>query len=224
MDKKIQVSTLSEQIVEKLKLEIISGKLKEGERILEQQLATEFGVSRIPVREALKTLASENFITIQPFKGAIVKDVQMPDVEETLNIHLALLDLIRDKVKNKLTIADFEKADKILDAVEANTDFRNFKRLTWDFAEVMYAPSGLSHTIDILKEIYQMFSRATVLLKKFTSEAAYPHTTNREFLNLCKEGHYDEAFAVRKQHIIKVREEYMTIVNKLHSENVRITA
>jgi len=222
MNKKIQINTLSEQIVEKLKLEIILGELQEGERILEQQLAEEFGVSRIPVREALKMLASENFITILPFKGAIVKAMLMPDVEETLNIHIALLDLICEKVKNKHTAADFEKASKILDALESNIDFRNFKRYSWDFAEVMYAPSGLYHTIAILKEIYQKFARATVLIKKFTSEAYYPHTSNREFLNLCKEGRYDEAFVVRRKHIIIVRGQYMATLEKLRPENVAV--
>ncbi|SMO64344.1 GntR family transcriptional regulator [Solitalea koreensis] len=218
MSKKLQINTLSEQIVEKIKFDILLGELKEGERILEHRLAEDFGVSRIPVREALKALASENYITILPFKGAIVKAVELPEIEEILNIHIALLDLIYEKVKNNYTKEDFDKAEKMLALNEKTTDFRSFMSYTWYFAAAMYAPSKLHHAIEIIKEIYQLIARATGLLQKFLDQGNYSHASNRDFLNLCKEGRYEEAFQSRKNHLIEVRNNLMIALKKLHSE------
>src|SRR2546428_2699317 len=224
MSKQIQMNTLSEQIIEKIKFDIILGELKEGERILEQRLAEEFGVSRIPVREALKALASENYITILPFKGAIVKAPEMPDIEETINIHIALLDMICEKVKNKYTQEAFAKADKILHSLDNSTNFKDFIRCTWEFAEVMYSPSGLHHSMAILKNIYQMFARATGLLKKFLAEGTYFYASNHEFLNLCKERRYVEAFQSRKTHLLNVRNDFMIALEKLRLEKAEVVA
>jgi DNA-binding GntR family transcriptional regulator len=224
MNKKIQLNTLSDQIAEKIRFDIILGEIKEGERILEQRLAEEFGVSRIPVREALKTLASENYITILPFKGAIVKELEIPDVEELLNIHIALLPLICQRVKNNYTREDFDTAEKILKVLEETTDFKDFIRYGWDFAHVMYAPSKLSRSIEIIKDIFQLIARATGLLQKFLSEGNYSYGTNMDFLNLCKEGKYEEAFESRKNHLIGVRNNLMIALEKLRLEKAALSA
>ncbi|MGH3437506.1 MAG: GntR family transcriptional regulator [Sciscionella sp.] len=59
-------------IADELREEIISGRFKAGERLIEDVLAEEHGVSRVPVREALRRLETEGFVTLTPYRGATV--------------------------------------------------------------------------------------------------------------------------------------------------------
>lgn len=73
--------SLKENIYDILKNEIILGDLKPGYHLLENQLAKKFNVSKIPVREVLIRLEKEKFIKITPYKGAIVRDVTIEEIE-----------------------------------------------------------------------------------------------------------------------------------------------
>ncbi|CAN7669396.1 GntR family transcriptional regulator [Phyllobacterium sp. LjRoot231] len=83
------VATISRQslhgeIVTRLRDMIIEGDLQPGERIYENQLGEELGVSRTPLREALKFLASEGLVELVPSRGAVVKRFSAKDVEDML--------------------------------------------------------------------------------------------------------------------------------------------
>lgn len=77
---------ISVTIYEQLLQAIIEGRLKEGERIIESQLARVFGVSRPPIREALQMLEMEGFLELIPYKGFIVSQNSIQETRETLEI------------------------------------------------------------------------------------------------------------------------------------------
>jgi DNA-binding GntR family transcriptional regulator len=77
--------SLSEVIQDSLRNRILSGELKTGDRLVEGKLAEELGASRIPVREALRSLASEGLVTVEPRRGAsvaFISDEMMRDLVE----------------------------------------------------------------------------------------------------------------------------------------------
>ncbi|MGH6763657.1 MAG: GntR family transcriptional regulator [Phyllobacterium sp.] len=83
------VATISRQslhgeIVSRLRDMIIEGDLQPGERIYENQIGEELGVSRTPLREALKFLASEGLVELVPNRGAVVKRFSAKDIEDML--------------------------------------------------------------------------------------------------------------------------------------------
>jgi DNA-binding GntR family transcriptional regulator len=82
--------SLHDELVERLREMISGGALAAGEKIQEMALCQRFGVSRTPLREALKVLASEGVITLQPRRGAIVSSLSLPDLEEVFPIMGAL--------------------------------------------------------------------------------------------------------------------------------------
>ena len=75
---KIKRELLADQIYETLKSRIISGEYQAGFRLKDRDLAKEFDVSSIPVREALRLLRSQGFVNIDPYKGAEVVDFKNP--------------------------------------------------------------------------------------------------------------------------------------------------
>lgn len=72
---------LRDQVRDELRARIADGRLPPGQRLIEQTLATEFGVSRVPVREALRSLETEGLVTTLRRKGVVVAELSREDVE-----------------------------------------------------------------------------------------------------------------------------------------------
>lgn len=79
-----------DSIASRLREEILAGHLSPGERLVEEALAKQFGVSRVPVREALTRLQSEGFVNIVRYRGAMVSDTLVQDSRELLQIRRGL--------------------------------------------------------------------------------------------------------------------------------------
>ena len=89
----MQRRSLHDDLVERLRDMIIAGTLPPGARIHEGQIGAALGVSRTPLREALKFLASEGLIELQPGRGAVVRRLTRRDVEGMLDVLIVLEDL-----------------------------------------------------------------------------------------------------------------------------------
>jgi len=82
--------TLHDEVVGRLRDMIVEGELTPGARVPERQLCTSFGISRTPLREALKVLASEGLIVLLPNRGARVARLTAKDVEDMFQVMGAL--------------------------------------------------------------------------------------------------------------------------------------
>lgn len=86
----IQRRSLHDELTELLRGMITGGELAPGEKIPEQRLCERFGVSRTPLREALKVLASEGIVTLRPNRGAVVSALTLEDLDEVFPVMGAL--------------------------------------------------------------------------------------------------------------------------------------
>ena len=77
---------LREIVYEQLKMQILTGKITPGTRMMEVELADEMGVSRTPVREAIRKLEKEGLVTIEPRRGAYASDISVKDMLDTLEV------------------------------------------------------------------------------------------------------------------------------------------
>jgi DNA-binding GntR family transcriptional regulator len=81
---------ISRMVADELRDAILAGRYKPGERLIEDRLASEYGGSRVPVREALKTLAGEGLVELTPHRGACVADLSHGLVEELVEVRATL--------------------------------------------------------------------------------------------------------------------------------------
>lgn len=86
----IRRRSLHDELTELLRGLITGGELAPGEKIPEQQLCERFGVSRTPLREALKVLASEGIVTLRPNRGAVVSTLTLEELDEVFPVMGAL--------------------------------------------------------------------------------------------------------------------------------------
>lgn len=82
--------TLPDQVAEELGAEIVSGRRKAGARLVELDLAQEFGVSRGPIREAIRILERRRLVELLPRRGAYIKPVSLKSVADLFNVRTAL--------------------------------------------------------------------------------------------------------------------------------------
>lgn len=84
------IGAVRERVLAELRERIVSGQLRPGDRLIERELAEAFGVSRVPVREAIRTLASEGFLAVSSPRRIVVRQLSRVDVEELFDVREAL--------------------------------------------------------------------------------------------------------------------------------------
>ena len=106
--------TIQEAVVDAVRARIISGELAAGTRIDQDALAEEFAVSRMPVREALRQLGAEGFVTIVPHRGVIVTQLSEADIEEIFEIRAALEALATRLALGSITVSALAELRSVL--------------------------------------------------------------------------------------------------------------
>src|SRR5262252_10095689 len=106
--------SLTSAVADKLRDQIIRGEISEGTQLRQDAIASQYRVSRIPVREALRQLDAEGLITIVPNRGAVVPALSPDDIEELFSIRALLEPEVLKLSIPSLTKEDFSEADAVL--------------------------------------------------------------------------------------------------------------
>ena len=110
---------LREIVYEELKRQILVGEIAPGTRMMEVELAEDMGVSRTPVREAIRKLEKEGLVTIEPRRGAYASDISIKDMVDVLEVRQMLEGIAASMAAQKVT------EEEKLDFVEANSAYKN---------------------------------------------------------------------------------------------------
>lgn len=110
---------LREIVYEELKRQILVGEIAPGTRMMEVELADDMGVSRTPVREAIRKLEKEGLVTIEPRRGAYASDISIKDMVDVLEVRQMLEGMAASMAAQKVT------EEEKLDFVEANSAYKN---------------------------------------------------------------------------------------------------
>ena len=110
---------LREIVYEELKRQILVGEIAPGTRMMEVELAEDMGVSRTPVREAIRKLEKEGLVTIEPRRGAYASDISIKDMVDVLEVRQMLEGMAASMAAQKVT------EEEKIDFVEANSAYKN---------------------------------------------------------------------------------------------------
>jgi DNA-binding GntR family transcriptional regulator len=154
--------TLTGQTLDALRDRILRGSFPEGEPLRQDALAEELGVSRIPVREALRQLEAEGLVTFSPHRGAVVSTLSLEEINELFEVRAEIeSDLVRRAVP-LMTADDDERSRQILDEYESvlrSGEVAQWGELNWRFHSALYAPSQRNFTLGIVKKLHQHSDR-----------------------------------------------------------------
>ncbi|SMB89442.1 transcriptional regulator, GntR family [Thermanaeromonas toyohensis ToBE] len=153
---------LREIVFETLREAIITGQLKAGERLMEVQLAEEMGVSRTPVREAIRKLELEGFVVMIPRKGAYVADISTKDIADVFEIRAALEALAAALACERITEEELEELERLLvrvaECVEKN-DLETLIQVDTQFHDVLYRASRNDRLVQIINNLREQIQR-----------------------------------------------------------------
>ncbi|BAZ31867.1 GntR family transcriptional regulator [Cylindrospermum sp. NIES-4074] len=150
----IQQRSTPDLIADALREAILQGIFQEGQSLRQDEIATQFGVSRIPVREALKQLEAEGLVTLHLNRGAMVSVLTDVEAQEICEIRSALEVKAMQLAIPKLKEADLAKAAVILEATDQATDAGTLAKLNWEFHATLYATAERPRLLTLIKTLH----------------------------------------------------------------------
>ncbi len=154
--------TLREKIVDTIREAIVNGVLGPDTKISEPELAERFGISRTPIREALRQLESEGFITVVPRKGAVVSRLSKKDVEDFYELKGILEGYAARRSVARVTeedIAHMEQLNQELEIKSKKGDLRRAYQLHNEFHDIFLRLGGNDKLYAIVQGLVKQFQR-----------------------------------------------------------------
>jgi len=142
---RIATTALYQEVASRLRNRIYSQDLKPGESIDELALAEEYGISRTPLREALKVLAAEGLVSLEPRRGCTVAELTQQDIDELFPIMALLEGRCAFEAVKKARPADIRKIEDIHEKLEkcaASGDIDKYFEINCVFHELVQKLSG----------------------------------------------------------------------------------
>lgn len=195
--------SLSDQVFDHLESNILSGKYRRGQIITELQLCSELGVSRTPIREALRRLFQEHLIEDTP-KGTMVLGITPKDFRDMSEIRLRIEELaVRGFIKN----GDADSLKALNEAVDFQEfylergDIDQLKALDGRFHEIIYAGCGSMILRDTLSPLHKKIQQYRRNALRTPERAALSVREHRGILQAIQQRDADLAAERMKQHI-----------------------
>lgn len=164
---------LREVIFDTLREAIIAGELKPGERLMEVKLAEKMGVSRTPVREAIRKLELEGLVDMIPRKGAHVAELSVKDIMDVLEVRASLDGLATALASERITDEEIKELKHILSQFAAYSEKENLQgtiKKDVEFHDLIYRASRNERLIQISSNLREQFQRFRVIyLKDYSS-------------------------------------------------------
>jgi DNA-binding GntR family transcriptional regulator len=209
--------TLSAAITDRLRTAILDGEHAAGAQLRQDVLAEAFGVSRIPVREALFQLEAEGLVQMVPHKGALVTGLSKEEVDDVFDLRVMLEPrLLRDAIP-RLTDADFlriEGAQHAFEAMITSGGIAGSGTLNAEFHMALYAAAHLPKSISIVAGLLQTSERYTRLQLSSSRAFAKAAREHRELLAACRAGDVRSACDLLAAHIEGVRADLAAVLRR----------
>lgn len=155
---KLPRRTLAMATLDALRAMILHGELPQGAVLRQDAIAARLGVSRIPVREALRQLASEGLVTVEPHKGAAVARLPRADILELYEIRALLEPPLLALAIPKLTSGDLAAAERVLaiydDALSQGDRQQAWGQYNLEFHEALYRAADRPQTLTIVRNLH----------------------------------------------------------------------
>lgn len=166
---------LRDVVFHTLREAILKGELKPGERLMELQLASKLGVSRTPIREAIRMLEQEGLAVTVPRKGAEVAKMTEKDMEDVLQIREALDELAVSVACDQITGEELEKLHAAMVEFQQASKTEDVKRIAEAdvlFHDIIYQATGNPKLVSMLNNLREQIYRYRVEYLK--DEKIYP--------------------------------------------------
>lgn len=189
-----------------LRTAILSGQLPGGTPLRQEDLAAAFGVSRMPVREALRQLEAQALLDFVPHKGAVVTEISAADAADTYAIRMALEPAALERSIPRLTETDFDRAAELIAEMDSERDPGRMGELNRRFHMTLYRAAGSPKLIALTESHLASFDRYLRFHLAAKGRAHLSQDDHRAMLDAAKARDVARAVAVLRGHLTTAAE------------------
>ncbi|MEA2526360.1 MAG: hypothetical protein QOF73_3587 [Thermomicrobiales bacterium] len=203
--------TLQAKIATNLREAIVRGQMRPGERLRTEEIARQFGVSRIPVREALHSLVAEGFVTLSPQRGAFVAELSVEDIEEIYLLRRLLEPVAARLATGNLTPELIDRLVKIVEEMERSEhDQSRWMDLDRSFHLTLYSASGQPRMYQMIKQLRSNSERYSAIYISSPQYMPGARMRHRELLEAYLRADADLAEQRTLQHLKEIEQFFIS--------------
>lgn len=201
--------SLADQVFDKLEYDIIVGNYPRGEILTELKLVEQLGVSRTPIREALRRLEQERLIK-DSGKGSVVLGITLEDLMDIMDIRQSIEGLAAYYATKNITaneLADLRRISELQDFYYEKNDMERLRLMDDQFHDTIYRLCKRSVICDTLRPLHRKTQRYRRLSMDDTQRLAHSIEEHKSILAAIASGNADLAAQLTTEHITKAKEQ-----------------
>lgn len=155
---------IRDKVFEQLRQAMLKGDLKPGDRLVERKLAAQLGVSRTPVREAIRMLELEGLVAHHPRAGCVVAQVSDTDVLDIYRIRAVLEGLAARMAAEKINTEQLQQLVNMVEKIEElakNKDYEQLERVHQEFNDLVYRTADSARLYGMITTLVDHITRFT---------------------------------------------------------------
>jgi DNA-binding GntR family transcriptional regulator len=206
--------TLASQAADQIRDAIIRGELSEDRPLREEDLCRRLGISRIPLREALRQLEGQGFVEIRPRRGAIVAKLSRTDVIEIAGMCRALERHALEIALPRMTPAVLARAEELVEELDRLDDPVEWARANWDFHATLYEPAQRPRLIECVKHLRGNAERYMYMLITDRSRRHVLNQEHRAIVGACRRRNTKRAVQLLDAHLEGGKEKVLGLLDR----------
>lgn len=208
----------TDDIVHVLHQAIVRGLLAPGRALRQDELAALFHISKIPVREALRTLEAQGFVELQLNRGALVKAPTLAQLRDAFELRLMIEPHLMRTAAAGLTPAMLDQAESLIRDMDDATDAWRFSDCNSRFHELLYAPAELPLSRNILAMLQGHIQRMSFMQLSLAGFNRSSNEDHRVIVAACRRGDADGAARAVAAHVQSVRDIVLGLYLRHHAQ------
>lgn len=210
---------LREMVFESLREAILQGRLRPGERLMEIQLAEEMGVSRTPVREAIRKLELEGFVVMVPRKGAYVAGISVKDIVDIFEVRAALEGLAAGLAAERITDEEMDQLERSIHKINLSDehDLKAIVEGDTTFHALIYKSSRNQRLEQIIMNLHEQINRFRITSLSQPGRLKIALDEHTKIVEAISDRNVEEAHQLATEHIENAEQ---SLLNALREEEV----
>ena len=214
---------LREVVCETLRDAVRRGILQPGERLMEIQLAEDLGVSRTPVREAIRKLEMEGYVIMMPRRGTYVADLSIRDINEVFEIRTSLESLASGLAAERINEEELEKLQRLLVEIGAyikSGDMESIVRTDTEFHDLLYQASRNTRLVGIISNLREQLTRFRTTSMSFPGRHKATLEEHRKIVEAIAQGDEKAARKAAEHHMEKSEQTLLASMKSKEKKDV----
>ncbi len=195
----------ADEVAELLRQDIRTGRIAPGTPLRQGELASRYGTSRIPIREALRAIQAEGLVSYEANRGAVVTKPSPQEVLEMLEVRIALETHALALAIPRMIEDEIAEARQILQIYDRAGQPEEWSEMNARFHEAICAPCECDRLNRLIRDNYFHFNRFARASVSGLAGKEQPQQEHYKLLELCEAGNADGAIKLLREHIQKTQ-------------------